>query len=151
MSPQVYRTIALLLGGASGIGKGYATELAKEGFNIFIIDKNEGDTADAERELQKLGAKCGHIIYDFGILGDSQEAENFRSLLDSALAGKDVAILINNVAEFQHVEFANASAEMIFRQTSSFLSSRVGFSDNAGGCVRMSHFLCLIFKPIFDH
>ena len=115
MSPQVYRTIALLLGGASGIGKGYATELAKEGFNIFIIDKNEGDTADAERELQKLGAKCGHIIYDFGILGDSPEAENFRSLLDSALAGKDVAILINNVAEFQHVEFANASTEMIFR------------------------------------
>ena len=39
----------------------------------------------------------------------------FRSLLDSVLAGKDVAILINNVAEFQHVEFADTSPETIFR------------------------------------
>ena len=39
----------------------------------------------------------------------------FRSLLDSALAGKDVAILINNVAEFQHVEFADTLPETIFR------------------------------------
>ena len=39
----------------------------------------------------------------------------FRSLLDSVLAGKDIAILINNVAEFQHVEFADTSRETIFR------------------------------------
>ena len=35
--------------------------------------------------------------------------------MDSALAGKDVAILINNVGEFQTFEFAEASTEAIFR------------------------------------
>ena len=48
-----------------------------------------------------MGSKCAHITYDFGILGDAQEAEKLRSFLDTALEGKDVAILINNVAEFQ--------------------------------------------------
>ena len=81
----------------------------------MIIDKNEDDTADAKRGIEKFGAKCAHFTYDFGILGDSQEAEKLRSLLDTALEGKDVAILINNVAEFQHVEFADASPESIFR------------------------------------
>ena len=70
------------IGGASGIGKGYATELAKEGFNIFIIDKSESDTANAKREIEKLGVKCVSLIYDFGMLGDSQEAEKLRLELE---------------------------------------------------------------------
>ncbi len=102
-------------GGASGIGKGYATELAKEGFSIFIIDKDEGESLKTKMEIEDMGVNCSFLIYDFGILGSNDEAENFRSTVDSCMRGKDVAILINNVAEFQHEEFAKVSAATIFR------------------------------------
>ena len=67
--------------------------------------------------MQQLGVQCDYIIYDFGVLGSSAEAQNLIGSLDGALRGKDVAILINNVAEFQHEEFAQASTETIFRAT----------------------------------
>jgi len=107
----------VISGAASGIGKGYALELAKDGFNIFFIDKDENDSVKTKNEVQKLGVKCDYIIYDFGTLGSSSEAENLKGSLDNALRGKDIAILINNVAEFQHEEFAEASTETIFRAT----------------------------------
>jgi len=108
---------AVISGAASGIGKGYALELAKEGFNIFFIDKHEADSNETKKDLQRLGVQCDYIIYDFGQLGSSSEADNLKAALDQALRGKDVAILINNVAEFQHEEFANASTDTIFRAT----------------------------------
>merc|ERR1711963_391310 len=106
---------AVISGAASGIGKGYALELAKDGFNIFFIDKHEEDSIATKKELQQLGVQCDYIIYDFGVLGCSSEADNLKASLDSALRGKDVAILINNVAEFQHEEFAKVSMDTIFR------------------------------------
>jgi len=105
----------VISGGASGIGKGYALELAKEGFSIFFIDKDEPYSIATKKELEKLGVRCEYLIYDFGHLGTSDEAKNFVSTLDSAMKGKDVAILINNVAEFQHEEFAKVSMDTIFR------------------------------------
>jgi len=107
----------VISGAASGIGKGYALELAKDGFNIFFIDKHEEDSIATKKELQRLGVQCDFIIYDFGVLGSSNEADNLKASLDSSLRGKDVAILINNVAEFQHEEFANVSTDTIFRAT----------------------------------
>ena len=92
-------------------------ELAKDGFNIFFIDNHEDDSIATKKELQRLGVQCDFIIYDFGVLGCSDEANNLKTSLDAALRGKDVAILINNVAEFQHEEFANVSADTIFRAT----------------------------------
>ena len=82
------------LGGASGIGKGYALELAKEGFSIFFIDKDEPYSIATKKELDKLGVRCEYLIYDFGHLGSSDEAKNFVSTLDSAMKGKDVGKLI---------------------------------------------------------
>ena len=109
--------IQFFKGAASGIGKGYALELAKDGFNIFFIDKHEDDSITTKKELQHLGVQCDFIIYDFGVLGCSNEANKLKASLDAALKGKDVAILINNVAEFQHEEYANVSTDTLFRAT----------------------------------
>jgi len=105
----------LVTGGASGIGKGYALELAKEGFGIYIIDKNKSDCQSTQKEIQRLGVSCEYMVYDFGILGNVQEAQTFMGNLRSGMQGKDLAMLINNVAEFQHDEFANVSLDTIFR------------------------------------
>ena len=72
------RIIFTILGGASGIGKCYAMELGKEGFNVFVIDKSERHTAATKKEIEKLGVKFDSLIYDFGMLGDAEEAEKLR-------------------------------------------------------------------------
>jgi len=107
----------LITGGASGIGKGYALELAAEGFSIYIVDKNKGDCISAQREIKQLGVACDFMVYDFGVLGNAQEAEKFSADLKSGLQGKDLAVVINNVAEFQHEEFAKVSYDTLFRAT----------------------------------
>ena len=53
-------------------------DLGKEGFNIFIIDKSERHTAATKKEIEKLGVRFDSLIYDFGMLGDAEEAEKLR-------------------------------------------------------------------------
>ena len=62
-----------------------------------------------------MGVRCSYLLYDFGNLGSTEEAENLRSALDSCTTGKDVAILINKMADFQHEEFTKVSAATNFR------------------------------------
>jgi len=108
----------LITGGASGIGKGYALELAREGFSIYIVDKNKDDCVSTAREIERLGGvSCDFMVYDFGRLGIAEEAETFANSLKLGLQGKDLAIVVNNVAEFQHEEFAKVSYETLFRAT----------------------------------
>ena len=80
---KIYDNFYVLLlfqpGGASGIGKGYALELAAEGFSIYIVDKNKGDCISAQREIKQLGVSCDFMVYDFGVLGNAQEAEKFSA------------------------------------------------------------------------
>ena len=73
------------LGGASGIGKGYAMEMAKEGFNILIIDKNEIDTKETKQKIEGFGVKCSGLIYDFGNLGNPSAASEFIASLNTGL------------------------------------------------------------------
>jgi len=106
----------LITGGASGIGKGYALELAREGFNIYIVDKNRSECQSTQKEIQRAaGVASEFMIYDFGGLANPQEAQNFMGNLRCGMQGKDLAVLINNVAEFQHEEFADVSLETIYR------------------------------------
>jgi len=107
----------LITGGASGIGRGYAMELAKEGFSVYIIDKNQKDCQSTQYDIRRMGVDCEFMVYDFAALGSVEEAETFTSNLKKGMHGKDLAILINNVAEFQHQEFAEVSCETILRAT----------------------------------
>ena len=48
---------ALITGSAMGIGKAYSQELAKIGFNIIIIDKEDDKMDKTQKELEQLGVK----------------------------------------------------------------------------------------------
>ena len=105
--------VAVITGGALGIGRAYAQELANEGFDLVLIDKNETALKKAANELSQVRVKTIH--YDFGALGSVEEYNKLEGLLNAAVNGQDVAILVNNVAEFQHQSIAEASANVIFR------------------------------------
>lgn len=88
-------SFAVITGGASGIGKHFAIDLAKKGFNIIIIDFNQKAMDEAHAELERLrpGIIVKLVRVDFAA-GDTEE---FYNRLGQELATFDISILINNV------------------------------------------------------
>jgi len=108
----------VVTGGASGLGLAYATELAQEGFRILIVDKNAKALKAACTSLENMGCKeCLTIHYDFAEVSTIEGHDDLIAALDETLQGKDVAILINNVAEFQSQALVDASWEYVLRAT----------------------------------
>jgi len=101
---------AIVTGGASGLGFAYAAELLKEGFRILIIDKDEGALQDAGSRLN-----AHTILFDFAEVGTERGYDKLVHLLDEALQDKEVAVLVNNVAEFQSQPLEEASWNYILR------------------------------------
>ena len=60
-------------------------EMAKEGFNILIVDKNEHDTNETRKKIEGFGVKCSGFIYDFGNLGTPSAAYEFLAALNTGL------------------------------------------------------------------
>ena len=54
---------ALVTGSAMGIGKAYSLELAKTGFNIVMIDKEDDKMDTTKKELEALGIKVSMLFY----------------------------------------------------------------------------------------
>ena len=49
---------ALITGAASGIGRGIALALAREGADVFLWDVNEAGLASTVDEIRSLGARA---------------------------------------------------------------------------------------------
>ena len=85
---------------------------------ILIVDKNAQALQAACTSLKNVGCKeCLTIRYDFSEVSTIEGHDDLIAELDETLQGKDVAILINNVAEFQSQALIDASWEYILRAT----------------------------------
>ena len=56
--------VAVITGAASGIGKGIAQQLAKEGMKLVLADIEEGPLAEVEKQLQVAGAHTLAVVTD---------------------------------------------------------------------------------------
>ena len=83
--------VAIVTGGANGIGKATAVMLAKHGANISIGDFNLEDAKKAAKEIESLGVKA--IAVSCNVLKD-EELVNLVDTTVKELGG--VHILINN-------------------------------------------------------
>ena len=52
---------AVITGSAMGIGKQYGINLAKMGFNIVMIDKDEKEMEKTKHDIASFGVKVKHI------------------------------------------------------------------------------------------
>jgi len=103
---------AVVTGGADGIGKAYCQQLAGAGFNLIVVDK---DNKLLARLKASLNVEVETICYDFAYLGTEEHFKQLEQELESKCSGKDIAILINNVAEFQEKKLVDSSWSYILR------------------------------------
>jgi NAD(P)-dependent dehydrogenase (short-subunit alcohol dehydrogenase family) len=83
--------VAIITGGASGIGLGTARKLAVFGAAVSIIDVNDTDGISAENEIVQAGGKAHYIHCDVRIPGECKNAADETFLLYGR-----IDILFNN-------------------------------------------------------
>lgn len=83
--------IALVTGGASGMGLAFSRRLAQEGASVFFTDINEAAGQSAERELREAGLAVTFIRHDV-----TQEADWLRVLEQIRSAEGRLDVLVNN-------------------------------------------------------
>ena len=83
--------VAIVTGGARGIGKAIASRFAAEGASVFIADVNSADGAATAGEIAQAGGDCHFVATD--VSDDSAIEALFRAVVDMC-GGPDV--LVNN-------------------------------------------------------
>lgn len=87
-------TWVVITGGSDGIGKGYAKEFAKRGFNLYLIARTEDKLKDVCQELQnEYKVEARYLSKDFT---HSYEHDFFDDIFEQT-KDLDVSVLINNV------------------------------------------------------
>ena len=83
--------VALVTGGASGIGRAVVAALAAEGADVGIVDRNADGARKAAEETAKLGVRSQSASAD---VGDETEIKAAFGAITGALG--DIDILFNN-------------------------------------------------------
>jgi 17beta-estradiol 17-dehydrogenase / very-long-chain 3-oxoacyl-CoA reductase len=85
---------AVVTGASDGIGKAFAVELAKRGFNVLMISRTESKLKAVQSEIKekhKAKTQVEYLTFDFS------DASASYAPIAKALEGKEVGILVNNV------------------------------------------------------
>ena len=51
--------------------------MAREGFSIYIVDRDPEECHSTQRQIQEMGVSCQYMIYDFSGMTNPHEAHNF--------------------------------------------------------------------------
>lgn len=116
-----YEAYALVTGAASGMGRIYASRLARKGYNLVIVDINADGLAETERIVREEVASIQDMASDvrdrFSIVTVRQDL----SLVNAAdsiyarteAAGCDVEVLVNNAGVMYCQGIAETSERML--------------------------------------
>ena len=102
--------IALVTGGAQGIGRGIALRLAKDGADIALVDLNPEELAQVAKEVEALGRKATTFVAD---VGDRVQVFAAVDYAHNELGGLD--IMVNNAGISQVKPLADVTQEEVER------------------------------------
>lgn len=97
---EVGKAWAVVTGCTSGIGAGYALELARLGFNIALVGRSQSKLEISEKILKQANSKIKTRIVQADFSNTSRPKErdvlSFYDNLKNQLDDLDIAILVNN-------------------------------------------------------
>lgn len=106
MSNDLHGKVAIVTGGAHGIGKAYAARLATDGADVAIADIDGDAACKAASELQKLGLTA------VGLNVDVAQAVSVDAMASAVIDrfGR-IDILVNNAAIFKSIPVSRSGFE----------------------------------------
>lgn len=100
--------VAIVTGGAMGIGKGIANRLAEAGAKIMIVDIV--DQKEAEATLSEIKSNGGEARY---IQADLRDIKNLDNIIDQTIKEfGDLNILVNNAGIFSYCPVTELTEEL---------------------------------------
>lgn len=97
--------IALVTGGSSGIGKALSRELARRGWNVWLVSNQAQELADTACEIEaEFGVSCPTTCLD---LGRDEAADEL--VAESAQRHLQVELLVNNAGIFSFCDVTSTS------------------------------------------
>ena len=109
--PELGGQVAIVTGSSSGIGRGIAVRLAREGMRVVINSRTRERVEETAAQLVRAGADA------IGIPADLSTDEGVDSLFDETLrAFGAVHVLVNNAADLHRLHFFDVTREHFAKQ-----------------------------------
>lgn len=93
---------ALITGASDGLGKAFAQELARHGFNLILVSRTQSKLDRLKGELQALGAQVRTVAVDL-----SDTSPHTYESIATAVQELDLSVLINCVGTTVHRRYAD--------------------------------------------
>ncbi|XP_059207591.1 hydroxysteroid (20-beta) dehydrogenase 2 [Centropristis striata] len=98
---RTYGQWAVVTGATGGIGKAYASELARRGLNVVLISRSDDKLQMVAKEIEdQYGRKTHTIRVDF------TDGQSIYPVIAEGLRGLEIGILVNNVGMIYPNHFA---------------------------------------------
>ncbi|MEZ5853234.1 MAG: SDR family NAD(P)-dependent oxidoreductase [Hyphomicrobiaceae bacterium] len=94
--PESERRVAIVTGGARGIGRGCAHAIAGQGVDIVLVDLLEDKLPETRREIEAMGVACETFVAD---VADHARAKEIAAAVLARFGRID--ILVNNAGKAQ--------------------------------------------------
>ncbi|XP_076987569.1 very-long-chain 3-oxoacyl-CoA reductase-B-like [Tamandua tetradactyla] len=88
---------AVVTGATSGIGRGYAHELARRGLNVVLISRNLSKLEQEAKEIERLHGRTTRVIQ-----ADFTGGLEIYEAIEAGLRDLEVGVLVNNVGMQYH-------------------------------------------------
>ena len=102
--------VAIVTGGAQGIGERYCLRMAKEGAAVAVLDLREEQAHNVERAITSSGGKAMTVTAD--VTNERQMAEACKKVADRF--GR-IDVLVNNAALYWDLDVTDQSIEYMKR------------------------------------
>ncbi|XP_035864577.1 hydroxysteroid (20-beta) dehydrogenase 2 isoform X2 [Sander lucioperca] len=97
---RTYGQWAVVTGATSGIGKAYASELARRGLDVVLVSRSDDKLQIIAKEIDQYGRKTRTIQVDF------TDGQSIYPAIAEELQGLEIGILVNNVGMAYSDHFA---------------------------------------------
>jgi 17beta-estradiol 17-dehydrogenase / very-long-chain 3-oxoacyl-CoA reductase len=98
----------LITGASDGLGKAFARELARYGFNLLLVSRTQEKLSRLQAELEALGIQARTVCADL-----SDTSEDTYSRIAAAAREVDLSIVINCVGVTVHRRYADVPSATV--------------------------------------